>query len=162
MASSCSCCKWGWPNAMCHLIEDQVPDWLNSIVVKPELIPAIQKVYRAQLKDHTETDRDKKYKDLKRQLARFQEEETRLGRLLITGKISEEAYEQLRKEWKEKQHHLEASLAEMERDASLHLDDLEVALMLMTRISILYQRLAEKDRATLLQILARRIIAFPG
>ncbi len=37
-------------------------------------------------------------------------------------------------------------------------DDLDTALILMTKMSSLFNRLEEKDRATLLRILAKRII----
>jgi hypothetical protein len=50
------------------------------------------------------------------------------------------------------------TLVELERDASIHLDDLDAALTLMARIPDLYPRLDEKQRSTLLQILAKRII----
>jgi hypothetical protein len=145
-------------HVMCDQVEVQIPEWLNSIVVDSDHIPAIRKAYQAQLKENTTKDRDKKYNELKHQLSRIRDEETRLGRLLITEKISQEAYDQLRKEWKEKQRHLEISIAELERETALHLDDLEVALLLMTKIGVLFQRLAEKGRATLLQIIIKRII----
>ena len=49
-------------------------------------------------------------------------------------------------------------MVELERDASLHLDDLDAALALMAKISDLYPGLEEKQRSTLLQILVKRIM----
>lgn len=43
-------------------------------------------------------------------------------------KITEEAYDQLRLEWQEKFRNVELGLAELERDAKVHLDDLDLAL----------------------------------
>jgi len=84
-----------------------------------------------------------------------------LGRLVITEKITEGTYDQLRKEWKEKQRNIEANIADLERETTIHLDDLDVALILMTKLSFLYPRLTEKDRAILLQVLVKRIIVDP-
>lgn len=88
----------------------------------------------------------------------MREEEAHLGRLLITGKLSKEAYEKLRNEWKEKVRHTEANLIEMERDRALSFQDLEIVLILMTKLNALYPRLDEKQRASLLQTLVKRII----
>lgn len=46
----------------------------------------------------------------------------------------------------------------MEFDTSLYLDDLEMALVLMTNISTLYGRLEKKQRTNLLQMFVKRII----
>ncbi len=49
-------------------------------------------------------------------------------------------------------------MAEMEREPTIHLSDLDIALILLTKVSELYSRLDEKQKSTLLQILAKRII----
>ncbi|MFZ1041473.1 MAG: hypothetical protein WAN58_09205 [Anaerolineales bacterium] len=72
-----------------------------------------------------------------------------MGRLCISGKMGDETYNQLRREWQEKFCHLELALADLERDVSIHLDDLDAALALMAKISDLFPRLEEKQRSTL-------------
>lgn len=136
----------------------QIPGWLRWITVNPELVPQIRKVYEAQLNQVTQDERETKVDELNRSLSRLREEETHLGRLLITGKMSEEVYDQLRSEWIEKIRHAETSLDELERNTGYHLSDLDAALALMTKLAILYARLEEKEQAILLQILAKRII----
>ena len=81
-----------------------------------------------------------------------------MGRLYITGKMGDATYNQLRAEWQEKLRRVELELAELDRDASIHLDDLDAALALLAKISDLYPRLEENQRSTLLQILVKRII----
>ena len=54
--------------------------------------------------------------------------------------------------------HAANRLANLERELTSYLDDLDAALLLLTRVWMLYGRLEDKERATLLQILARRII----
>jgi len=142
----------------CDTIDEQIPAWLKGMAIEPALIPAIRTVYEADVKKATTNDREGKVTELNRQLAQLKEEEARLGRLFITGKIGEGTYNQLRAEWQEKLRNLELSLADLERDASIHLDDLDAALALMAKIGVLYPRLDEKQRSTLLQIMAKRII----
>jgi len=78
--------------------------------------------------------------------------------LYITGKITEEAYGQLHAEWGEKLRINELNLAELEREARVHVSDLELALALMTKMADLYSRLDKKQKGTLLQILLKKII----
>lgn len=46
----------------------------------------------------------------------------------------------------------------MERESKIYLDELDLALVLLPKISVLYPRLSLKDKATLLQIITKRII----
>ena len=143
----------------CEVVDRQIPGWLGGITIPTDLLPAIRKIYQSQIKETTdENNRERKRAELKRQLSQLGEEEARLGRLLITDKISEGTYEQLRKEWQEKKRNLEAKIVDLNRETTLHLDDLEIALMLLTKINVLFHRLSENDRAALLRVLVKRII----
>jgi hypothetical protein len=88
----------------------------------------------------------------------LRQEETRLGRLFITGQIGEDAYRQLRVEWFEKVCHSEQQLTDLERETGGFVDDLDVALWLLARASGLYDRLESKRLAMLMQTLASRIM----
>jgi hypothetical protein len=76
----------------------------------------------------------------------------------MTQQIGEDTYQRLREEWKEKLQHAEIDLSELERNVTLHLDDLDTALLLLTKIDTLYSRLTIQQRSLLLQIIANRII----
>jgi len=89
---------------------------------------------------------------LRKNLQTLKVEETKLGRAFITGKISEEAYDELRSEWQEKILNLKWKIREMEFDARKHLDDLDVALFLLQKMETLFDRLDEKQKNTLLQV----------
>ena len=84
--------------------------------------------YEAQLDGALQTDRERKVSSLRRRLTQLQEEEAQVVRLLVTKKISEDTYDQIRVEWLEKVRHAELSLAEIERNAAAYLDNLAVAL----------------------------------
>jgi DNA invertase Pin-like site-specific DNA recombinase len=142
----------------CEVVDQQILRWLTGITVNPEHVPSIREIYRTQVKRATQEDREVKLNDLKRRIGQLREEEARLGRLLVTGKISEETFDKLRLEWQEKIRNAELSLAEMERETKIYLDELELALVLLSKVTVLFLRLCLKDRATLLQILIKRII----
>ena len=146
----------------CDVVDEQIPSWLGKITIIPELIPSIRQLYQEQVKQVTGDNRDSKIAELKRQLAQLRDEEARLARLVIMNKITEETYDRLRAEWKEKLRKSEISLAEMESESKAHFDDLDVALILMSKLPELFPRLKEADRTKLLQILARRIIVDPS
>jgi hypothetical protein len=142
----------------CSVVDDQIPQWLRAISVDPELVPAIRSIYEEEVKKSSNNDRETKISELTRQRSQLKDEEARLGRLHITGKMSEETYNQLRREWQEKLRHLELTLAEFVREVTFHLDDLDAALALMAKMTDLYHRLDKKKQGILLQILAKQII----
>ena len=142
----------------CKDVDEQIPAWLRGISVDPELVPAIRDTYTREIQQISQEDRESKLIELKRQGSLLKEEEARLGRLYITGKITEEAYGKLHAEWGEKLRINELNLAELEREAKVHLSDLDLALTLMTKVSNLYDRLDEKQKVALLQILVKRLI----
>jgi hypothetical protein len=57
--------------------------------------------------------------------------------------------------WQEKLRNAEIDLADLERDVTRHLDDLDAALALMGFLPELYERLEKKDRSVLLQTSAK-------
>ena len=105
-----------------------------------------------------ENDLEIQTKKIQTQLTLLRSEESRLGRLFITGKISEEAYTQLRSEWEENIQICERKLSEASRNVSALMVDLDMALLLLANISVLFNRLNEKGKVRLLKILVKRII----
>jgi len=142
-------------------IDRQISNWLTGITVNEDAIPEIRKIYQAEIKKITKDDRTESLIHLKRRLSELKEEEARLARLMITGNLTEDAYEQLRHEWQEKVINVQCKIGELELDLSQYLDDLEVALVLMTYVGKLFERLEDKQRTNLLQILTKRIIINP-
>jgi site-specific DNA recombinase len=142
----------------CSQIDEQISGWLCGVSVDPASAPDIQRVYLEQMDKTRRNDREERISHLQQKIRGLRDEELRLGRLLLMGKMGEETYDRLRNEWQEKVRQAELDLKDLERDTSRFLDDLDVALQLLTVLPQLYERLDEKHRATLLQILAKRII----
>jgi len=144
-----------------NIVDEQIEQWVAGVAVDPELAPEIQDAYHSQINRVTRKDREKTLDSLNRRFSALKEEEARLGRLFMTGQISEEIYAKLRSEWYEKKIHTQLKIEELEIDLTQYLDDLEVALVLMSKISMLYGRLGEEQKNNFLQIMAKRIIINP-
>lgn len=142
----------------CKVVDTHFPDWLNKIKIDPDRISEVREVYKREIFSTTNEGRDDKIAGLKRMISQLREEEARLGRLVITGKMSEETYDQLRGEWEVKLQRVEKNLASMEREVRISIDDLDMALVLLVKLPTLYCRLDQKQQVYLLQILAKRII----
>jgi len=140
------------------IVDDQIPGWLFGISINIERVSSIQEIYRNQIKQATQSDKNETLETLKRKLSALKNEEARLGRLFMTGKINEDAYDQLRTEWHEKTLQLQIKIEEIKFDATQYLDDLDVALSLITCLSTLYDRLDDKQKTNLLQIVTKKVI----
>ena len=145
-------------NIPCEQVNPLIPAWLQGIAVEQDKIPSIRQVYQSEVLKFTHEDKEAQTQKFKTKLAQLREEEARLGRLFIMGKISEETYEQLRREWQEKLHDIEEKLSEVERNARSLMVDLDLALILVSNLPILFDRLDQNKQATLLKIIAKRII----
>ena len=142
----------------CNLVDDQISNWLDGLCVKQEQVPEIRNIYSDDLNVINGEDKGKKLEDLKQKASANRFQEAHLARLLVTNKITEETYDQLHSEWKEKLKNFELSIRDLERETETYLDDLELALILMSKLSSIYPRLGEKEKTTLLRILAKKII----
>ena len=140
------------------VVDQQIPTILADIGIDPELIPSIQATYQSEIKKNTQDGKADKLEHLQQRLKNLQDEEARLARLFMTGKINEETYDRLRGEWKEKTRQIQMTVKELEFDASKYLDDLDVAITLLTKISVLFDRLKEKERTAILQVLIKQVI----
>jgi hypothetical protein len=95
---------------------------------------------------------------LEERIRRIQDEEADLARLLVTGRLSEEAYDNLRREWQTKLFQAKRDYEICQREAQEYLDDLDVALFLLSKVNKLFPRLNYNQQIVLLRILAKRII----
>jgi DNA invertase Pin-like site-specific DNA recombinase len=142
----------------CGKVNQQIGDWLLGVRIDSTLIPSLQKVYVQQIASTSKDDHEEKISRLQQRLRGLRDEELRLGRLLLMGKMGEDTYDKLRGEWQEKVRQAQFDLDDLERDTSHCLDDLELAMHLLSKLPELYERLDEQHRATLLQILAKRLL----
>jgi len=142
----------------CEDVEYNVFDWLRGIHVPTEMHANIRHIYEIHLKQLNGPTHEEKLGALEERIRRIQAEETDLARLLVTGRLSEEAYDNLRREWQTKLFQAKRDYDMFRREAQEYLDDLDVALVLLSRVQELFPRLNYNQQIVLLRILAKRII----
>jgi DNA invertase Pin-like site-specific DNA recombinase len=140
------------------LVDDQVTVLINHIAIEPDFMQEIRDAYQADIKKKTQDDKSGNLENLRKRLASLENEEARLARLFMAGKINEATYDQLRDEWREKTRNIQVLVKELELDSQKHLDNLELGIVLLSNVSNLFSRLKENERTVLLQVLIKRII----
>ncbi len=145
-------------NIACTVVDEQIPSWLSQLAVSIDHLPAIREAYLSQVKNFVANDQEIQTKKIHAQLTQLKNEESRLGRLFITGNLSEEAYSQLRSEWEENIRVCKSKLLESAKNVNVVMVDLDMALLLLANCSLLFNRMDEKGKVRLLKILAKRII----
>lgn len=142
----------------CETVDVQIPSLLEGLTVDSSLLPKIRRYYEQQINSSAHASRKDQLEDVRNRLNTLRSQELQLGRMVLTGQISEEAYKQLRLEWEDKVRVTEIDLHELEQDVAKHVDDLELALLLLSSLDVLYAKLKQKEQKALLQIIFKRII----
>ena len=93
----------GGASFLCSVIDERVAEELCKIQVDPELIPIIRTGYTKELIEKMGISRPDERARLRSILKQIDEEESRMARLLATGKISEYVWDGLWKEWQDRQ-----------------------------------------------------------
>jgi DNA invertase Pin-like site-specific DNA recombinase len=141
-----------------EFVERNLSSWLQHIGICPKQIPAVRTLYQQHVAELNGASHKRSLDELGRRIQALEAQEVDLGRLLLTGNISEEAYNLLRREWQDKLTSARQELNGLSRDVTSYLDDLEVALRLPTQIGRLFGRLSPRQQSSVLRILAKKIV----
>lgn len=142
----------------CSLIHEQLPELLCRIRINPTYLPAIRAIYNEHFKKLNGPDADVRLAELKITVKRIQAEEADFARLFARKKLSETNYDILRQESQERLVKAQQEIRQLESGHHSLIDGLELAIILLTKAHLLYERLDDTHRARLLQILFERII----
>jgi hypothetical protein len=130
-------------HVQCDYVDQKVESWLSKISVSEDRLPLIQEEYRKQVSKYKEDGQDVQIKKIQTQFTQLKAEESRLARLFIAGKTSDEAYNQLRLEWHENISVVESKIAIAKRNINAVMVDLDIAITLLSKCSVLFNRLDE-------------------
>ncbi|MBN1311342.1 MAG: recombinase family protein [Anaerolineae bacterium] len=142
----------------CMVVDDQIPALIRGVSVDSEELPKIRKLYSRHIKMLKGPSADQRCAELKGLVARFKTEESALARLYAQGRLTDESYDQLHSEWQAKLFEAESELRKLANEPVQLVDDLEVALLLLSHLDNLYERLEQKECSWLLRILFKHII----
>ncbi|MBN1119792.1 MAG: hypothetical protein JXJ17_01840 [Anaerolineae bacterium] len=85
-------------------------------------------------------------------------EEADLVRLFLQKQLSQEAYDELRREWQSKLKHKHKAIEQLQREAVVYIDDLEAAIALLSSAPILFTRLTRRKQAQLLKMIFAKVV----
>jgi hypothetical protein len=121
-------------------------------------VPALRKLYQALLTVLRGPSVKEQLEELHQRKKRVEEEEAALARLYARKQLTDGAYACLYREWQDKVAIIAQEIASLEHGTDDIVDDLDLALVLLTCLPRLYHRLDTGDRRRLLHILFKRII----
>lgn len=145
-------------NFMCEKIDSQIPDELCAIQIDPAHLPIIRAYYKHDLADKLGLARPDERKLMTDALTAIDQEETRMARLLASGKISEAVWNGLWAEWQERRNRLRSNLDSVAQQQEFHIDNLETALGIIAQVGSLYNRLEVSAQRELLLHMVRQVV----
>ena len=148
----------GGVSFLCGEVDGRVAQELARIQVDPDLLPLIRAAYTNDLNSKIGGTRPDERARLEAVLKATDEEENRTARLYAAGKISEEIWDALWAEWQDRRHQVRRTLETLTVSQQVHIDNLEMALQIITRIGTLYNGLERKDQKELLRQVVSRVV----
>jgi len=145
-------------NFMCEKIDAQIPNELCAIQIDPVHLPIIRAYYKHDLADKLGLARPDERKLMTDALTAIDQEETRMARLLASGKISEAVWDGLWAEWQERRNRLRSNLDSVAQQQEFHIDNLETALAIIAQVGSLYNRLEVSARRELLLHMVKQVV----
>lgn len=149
-------------NLCCTEIDRQVEEHLQLIQVDPELIPIIRKSYTSDLADKLGHNNISEQDRIRVALESVDREESRALRLFAAGKISEQVWDKLWVEWQDRRRTLRDSLVSAEQQNQYHVAHLDDALHIISKIGVLFKKLALDDQKDLLREIVERVVVDPS
>ena len=141
-----------------EMVDSQVLDLLSHICVDSRRIPEIRRIYKRDLAELKGPTLKEQEAELNERIKRLHTEEAAMARLFAQGRLTDVSYDTLHREWQAKVYEAQQKLSQLKQGTEEIMDGLEVALLLMSRLSTLFQRLDTRKQNHVLQILFRHII----
>ena len=143
---------------LCQQIDDQIAPELRRIQVAPQYVSAIQAVYTSDIARKMGHLRPDERKELEAALKAVDEEEARAVRLYAAGKITEEIWDSLWREWQDRRGQLRRTLDSLQQRQQTHIENLDAALEVISYVGIVYNGLDRSDRKELLRHMVERVV----
>ncbi len=142
----------------CRDIDVQLGQQMQYIQVDPHLIPLIRSAYTHHLAQKLGCLRPDEKQQILTSLKAIDDEEARAVRLLAAGKITDTVWNGLWNEWQDRRTRLHVTLESLDRDRAFHIDNLDAALQMITKIGTLYNGLQLQDQKELLRQMVERVV----
>lgn len=145
-------------NLLCSVIDEKVAKEIAKIQIDPDLLPLVRQGYKQDLAQHFGHLPSNEREQIQKALKEVDTEEQRMARLFASGKITEDIWDGLWREWQERRRVLRESLEGLNQKREVHIDNLETALQIIAKVGLLYNNLERGDQKELLRYMIERVI----
>jgi DNA invertase Pin-like site-specific DNA recombinase len=143
---------------LCHEIDERVTEYLQQVQIDESVLPQIREYYINDVADKLGRLRPNEREEIERTLKQIDEEEARVLRLYAASMVTEDNWRNLWAEWQDKRNKLRVNLELLDEKCENYIDDLDEALTLITKLSILYETLSNSQKRELLNNVIERVI----
>ncbi len=143
---------------LCKAIDSAVEREIGCIQIDPDLIALIRASYTREVHERVGHMPPDEHTQMQLMLKQIDEEEARMARLLASGKISDAVWDSLWMEWQDRRQTIHRTLETMQQEHRVHIDNLDLALEIITRMGTLYNGLQRSDQKELLRQVVERVV----
>jgi hypothetical protein len=148
-------------NILCHVVDGQIPAQIHRIQVEEAWLPRLREAYVADVETRLGKPNASERQLLEKALKSLDEEELASARLHARGKMSEEVWDSLWKDWQDQRNAIRQTLRAIEESCEIHIATLDDALKVIAKAGILFDKLERLQQRTLLQYMVKRVIVNP-
>lgn len=145
----------------CSQVDQQVAAYLLHIQVDPEAVPLIRECYTSEIAERLGHSRPHERARIESALKAVNDEEARTARLFAAGKITEAVWDNLWAEWQDRRRSLRHTLEASDQQTTYHIEHLDDALNIISKIGVLFKRLDAPSQKELLREIVERVVLDP-
>lgn len=142
----------------CADIDNQIGTLIENLRIDPDLLKLMRQNYTQDLAKALGLNDTNLKQRIEKELESIDREEERILRLYVAGNVSEEIWNKMWLEWQDRRHKLRERVDTLESENGHHVDNLDAALTVISKISVLYNQLALPDKRTLVRDVIYKVI----
>ncbi|MCA9881434.1 MAG: recombinase family protein [Anaerolineae bacterium] len=142
---------------ICTEVDQQIPYHLKRVQVDSEQIPTIRRVYQQDVHSYTSSS-GQESRSLKEALERAKDKELNLWRAYTEHGMHNDVYLKLAQEIQQERTNIENALQSFHQESSSHIEDLDMALHILSQIGERYQLLDRDYQRELLRQLVSKVV----
>ncbi len=146
---------------LCRDVDRQLVSFLQRVQIDEAYLPYIREHYIHEVSEKLGRRRPDDRAEIERTLKQVDDEEARVLRLYAAGKVSEEHWNNLWSEWRDRRQRLKTSLALLDQRCDSYIEDLDAALNIISKLGILYETLPHANQKLLLRNVVERVVVNP-
>ncbi len=145
-------------NLLCSDVDALIRRQIEKIQIDPDQLIAVREHYLKEVHERIGYKHPDERSEIEANLQSINEEEKRAARLYAAGKITDQVWDDLWREWQHRRQTLKDNLDALEHKAAYHIDQLDDALHIISQIGLLYRGMELSDQKRLLKNIVSRVV----